>query len=277
MLPTGAVTSYIDWSAIWFTVFWLFFFYLLFYLRREDRREGYPLETDIPEKNVINPDGGLFEWIPKPKVFLLRDGTTAMAPNPARDVLEKKMTVRAEPVSRGPGMPLQPVGNPLTSGAGPAAYSLRADTPDKTVDGANKIVPMRLAKAFFVEPRDVDPRGLNVVATDGVVAGQVSDLWIDLSEDMIRYLEVKTKGGRSVLLPITMAQFRKARRVNPKASIAERVGGHEVFVDSITAAQFEGVPGTKGGGSVTLREEDQITAYFGAGHLYAKPDRLYWL
>ena len=32
--------------AIW--AFWLFFAGLVYYLRREDKREGYPLETERP-------------------------------------------------------------------------------------------------------------------------------------------------------------------------------------------------------------------------------------
>ena len=32
--------------AIW--MFWLFFAALVYYLRREDKREGYPLETERP-------------------------------------------------------------------------------------------------------------------------------------------------------------------------------------------------------------------------------------
>ncbi len=263
-MPTGALTSYFDVAALTFTAFWLVFAYSLFYLRREDRREGYPLETDIEEGNVVNPEGGLFKWIPDPKVFLLRNGDKKLAPDYAREVAEQKMKVSFERASRGPGMPWQPTGNPLTSGAGPAAWSLRSDAPDKTVNGETKIVPLRADKEFFVEPRDLDPRGLNVVATDGAVVGQVSDVWVDRSEDMIRYLEVKA-GGRMVLLPITMAQFRV------------RGAKHEVLVDSVTAEQFRNAPSPRAGSSVTLREEDQISAYFGAGHLYATPSRLFWL
>ncbi len=43
---------------------------------------------------------------------------------------------------------------------GPGAYALRADTPDLTVDGDDKIVPMRAAPSFFVANGDPDPRGM---------------------------------------------------------------------------------------------------------------------
>ncbi len=263
-MPTGALTSYFDVAALTFTAFWLVFAYSLFYLRREDRREGYPLESDIEEGNVVNPDGGLFKWIPDPKVFLLRDGRTVTAPNYERDAAERKVSVNLERASRGPGMPWQPTGNPLESGAGPAAWAMRDDNPDRTVDGEIKIVPLRADNAFYIEPRDIDPRGLGVVATDGQMVGSVRDVWVDRSEDMIRYLEVSA-GGKMVLLPITMAQF---RQIGSK---------HEVFVDSVTAEQFRAAPSPRAGNSITLREEDKISAYFGAGHLYATPGRLYWL
>ena len=61
----GAVGN-LDVAQIVLYAFWLFFFGLLFYLRREDRREGYPLESEaepgLKARDVI--------WIPRPKTFL---------------------------------------------------------------------------------------------------------------------------------------------------------------------------------------------------------------
>lgn len=37
--------KYIDGAQIALYAFWLFFFGLIIYLRREDKREGYPLES----------------------------------------------------------------------------------------------------------------------------------------------------------------------------------------------------------------------------------------
>lgn len=37
--------EYIDGATIAIYAFWLFFFGLVIYLRREDKREGYPLES----------------------------------------------------------------------------------------------------------------------------------------------------------------------------------------------------------------------------------------
>ena len=42
----GAVTGYIDVAQLVLYAFWIFFVGLIFYLRREDKREGYPLESD---------------------------------------------------------------------------------------------------------------------------------------------------------------------------------------------------------------------------------------
>lgn len=37
---------YIDTPTVLIYLFWIFFFGLIVYLRREDKREGYPLESD---------------------------------------------------------------------------------------------------------------------------------------------------------------------------------------------------------------------------------------
>lgn len=39
------VTQYIDFAQIALYAFWIFFAGLIYYLRREDKREGYPLES----------------------------------------------------------------------------------------------------------------------------------------------------------------------------------------------------------------------------------------
>lgn len=150
--------------------------------------------------------------------------------------------------------------NLMLSGMGPAAYANRANVPDLTVEGHPKIVPMRTAPSFFIEPRDPDPRGMTVVGADDVEAGVVTDLWVDRSEPQLRYLEVAVTGAaRTVLLPATMVRIStRARRVK---------------VESILARHFADVPLTALPDRVTLREEDQIMAYFAGGHLYATEAR----
>ena len=43
---TAAITGYIDVAQLVLYGFWIFFAGLIIYLRREDKREGYPLESD---------------------------------------------------------------------------------------------------------------------------------------------------------------------------------------------------------------------------------------
>ena len=45
-MEKGAITGYIDVAQVTLYVFWVFFSGLIFWLRQEDRREGYPLESD---------------------------------------------------------------------------------------------------------------------------------------------------------------------------------------------------------------------------------------
>lgn len=44
------ITEYIDFAQIALYAFWIFFAGLVFYLRREDKREGYPLHSDRTER-----------------------------------------------------------------------------------------------------------------------------------------------------------------------------------------------------------------------------------
>lgn len=254
-MHTGAITNYIDVAQIALYAFWIFFAGLIYYLRCEDKREGYPLESDRSDR--IRVQG--WPRIPKPKTFLLRDGEIRVAPrapSPAR-------SLNAAPVGPWPGAPLEPAGNAMLDGLGPAAYADRPEEPDRTVDGAIKIVPLRVATDFAVEPRDPDPRGMAVIGADGAVGGTVADLWVDRSEALIRYLEVEvraTTGVRRVLLPLNFTRVIGRRR--------------EVRVKSILGEQFAEVPGLVNPDQVTLREEDRITAYYGGGTLYASASRM---
>jgi len=254
-MQTGAITSYIDVAQLTLYAFWIFFAGLILYLRREDKREGYPLESD--RSGRVRVQG--FPPIPEPKTFLLPHGGTATAPNGKAD----SRPVRAAPVAPWPGAPLEPTGNPMLDGVGPAAYAERANVPDLTLDGRPKIVPLRVASDFVVEARDPDPRGMQVVGADGRVAGRVHDVWVDRSETLIRYLEVEVTsagGARRVLLPLNFTRISGAAR--------------QVKVKAILARHFADVPPLQNPDQVTLLEEDRITAYYAGGHLYAEPARL---
>jgi photosynthetic reaction center H subunit len=245
------LTSHLDVAQVVLYAFWIFFAGLIFHLRQEDRREGYPLESEA--------DGGLkprgFLLIPSPKTFRLHGGGTVQAPRFDVD----PRALRGTKVASWPGAPIEPMGDPMLAEIGPGAYALRADVTDKTHDGRDLIVPLRVATSFTVSAQDDDPRGLPVVGADGRVAGTISDLWVDRGECLLRYYEVETTAGNKVLLPVTFSLLDRDRR--------------RIEVEALLAHQFANVPATRDADKVTLLEEEKITAYYGAGTLYATPAR----
>lgn len=255
-MQTGAITQYVDVAQLVLYGFWIFFAGLVYYLHREDKREGYPLDSSRSERTDRMVVQG-FPAIPEPKTFRLPHGGTVEAPSGRVDEID----IAAEPSTQYSGAPLEPTGDPLRDAVGPAAYAKRSTHPDLTLDGQNRIVPMRVATDFSIAKQDPDPRGMPVYGADDLLAGTICDVWVDRSEPQIRYLEVETgNAARRVLVPIGFCRIDRLRR--------------EVLVRSITAEQFGGVPTTSNADQVSLREEDQISAYYGGGTLYATPERL---
>ena len=251
-MGTGAITGYFDVAQVTLYAFWAFFAYLIIYLRREDKREGYPLIED----GLGN--GRTEGWPPLPpaKTFRLPHGGVVYAPRPE----DPQPPISAEPTHPWPGSPLEPIGNPLLSGAGPAASALRSNEPDRTyVHGEPRILPMRVATDHYLDEESPDPRGLKAVGADGVVGGDVSDIWVDRSEMVVRYLEVTLPTGGSVLVPMPLIRVNETTR--------------KVVVRSVMGKDFAAAPKLANPDLVTLREEDQISAYFASGQLYATPDR----
>ena len=249
-MQTGAITGYIDVAQIALYVFWLFFAGLIFYLRKEDKREGYPLVTERAGQFLQG-----FPVMPSPKTFLLAGGGTVTAPR----IEPPQPSFDAQPVGPWPGAPMHPLGNPMLAGAGPGASALRADTPDLVQETLqNRIVPIRVATDHFVDEEGPDPRGQEAVGADGVVGGIVADLWIDRAECVIRYLEVTLSAGATVLVPMPLAKVDSTGRV---------------VVVSVMGSQFADAPNIANPDQVTLREEDRIQAYFASGQLYAEPSR----
>jgi photosynthetic reaction center H subunit len=252
---TTIFTSYIDLAQVVLYLFIAFFLALVYYLHRENKREGYPLENE--RSGAITVQG--FPPVPSPKTFHLADGSKVKAPraNP-----HDSRPVNATPAANFPGAPLVPNGDPMTAGVGPGAYAERQDIPDATVTGAPKIVPLRAAPSFYVDPEDPNPVGMTVVGADGAAGGVVRDVWVDQAEYLIRYYEVETgETGkkRNVLLPATLARVSGDKRV--------------VRVKSILGSQFAGVPAHKKPDMVTRLEEEKIFGFFGAGTLFATPRR----
>ncbi|MEN9316350.1 MAG: photosynthetic reaction center subunit [Pseudomonadota bacterium] len=252
-MGTGAITSYIDTAQIVLYMFWIFFFGLIYYLLRENHREGYPMDND---------SGTVMEgWpiAPPPKTYRLADGREVQVPRADDGPPDQ---INAEPTYRGAGSPIEPTGDPLLAGVGPGTWSsLRPDIPDPDAEGHPRIVPLSTRPGFGVSGKDPDPRGMTVFDARGEVAGTVRDLWIDHADMLFRYLEAEVPapggGSRRVLVPMTFA----------------RVNTQGVRVHALLAGQFAGIPATRAPDCVTLLEEERITAYFGAGLLYAEPGR----
>jgi photosynthetic reaction center H subunit len=248
----GAITEGIDVASLAINLFLLFFVGLVAYLHRESKREGYPLVNSdhTPQGN------GLF-GMPPPKTYVMADGTSMSAPH------DRDSQPFAFPEGTGLGTAAfgaQVRGAPLAAGVGPGAYTMRRDVPDVTFEGRDRIVPMRKVEHFRVAAQDLNPINAPMYGADGEGAGYCKDLWVDLSETVIRYYEVELESSkRRILVPSNMVDIDKARGA--------------LVVDALLGSQFADVPATASPDRITLREEDQIMGYFGAGYLYATPRR----
>jgi len=251
-MQTGAFTQYFDVAQVALYVFWLLFAGLIFHLSRENRREGCPVVSSLPGRVALGPPLGLAQ----PKTYLLHDGSSVVAPRHEEPEPEPK----AVPSAIWPGAPLEPTGDPMIDGVGPAAWARRTDKADVMWEtGEARIVPMRVDTAFSVAEEDPDPRGMTVIGCDGLVAGTVVDIWVDRAEAVARYLEVELPDGRRVLTPTPMVVVKRASRT--------------VVVRSITSVQFGNVPGMRNPLQVTRLEEDKIGGYYAGGTLYATAER----
>ncbi|MFO1273739.1 MAG: photosynthetic reaction center subunit H [Rubrivivax sp.] len=249
-MGTGALTAHLDVAQVVLYLFWIFFAGLVYYLVRENHREGYPMDTGRADGPVVT------GWpIPVPKTYKLAHGGEVSIPNDKVSPQE----LQAEFTQGHAGSPITPLGNPMLAGVGPGAWADRSDEPDLMLDHKPKLQPLRIATQYSVSEKDPDPRGMTVYGGDGEAAGVVTDIWMDISELIFRYLEVRVEGiGRRVLLPLPFA----------------RVTRDGVYVKAVYAKHFADVPATKRDDQVTMLEEEKISAYYGAGTLYADPRRL---
>ncbi len=254
-MSTYGLTEHFDLAFVALYVFWLFFAGLIYYLHQENKREGYPLVSDADDRGLV--EG--FPPVPAPKTYVLAH----QGPEEPKRV-ERDLTGILIRGAGFPGAPMVPTGDPMKDGVGPAAWASRADVPDLTFDEQlPKIVPLRVANGFYLAEEDPDPRGMEVVCADGKVAGVVVDAWVDRSEVLVRYLEAEVAapgGTRRVIFPMFLAVVDDRR--------------NQVRVTSVTAEQFAAAPGIRVGESITLLEEDVVSAYFAGGHMYATADRL---
>jgi photosynthetic reaction center H subunit len=244
------IVGSIDIAALTFYAFVLFFVGLVFWLRREDRREGYPLEDELTGQ--VESLGGALHTASTKSFHLPFGRGTVTAPTKGREPVE----ISARRRENFGGAPYSPTGDVFAAGVGPGAYADRAKFPDQDAHGNARIVPLSIDAGITVAPGSTDPRGLPVYGADGARAGTVSDLWVDRAEHMIRYLAVETGSG-TVLAPMAMAVVKRGA----------------VIIDAINAADFAGAPMPANPAEITRYEEERTIAYFGTGYLYANADR----
>lgn len=250
---TGTFFGEFDLASLVLWLFWVFFAILIIYIQRENMREGYPLEDD--EGNASS-NPSMFP-LPEDKTFDLPHGRGSVTV-PSGQAPERA-DIALKRVGPGNGYPLEPTGDPMVDGVGPASWAPRRDLPELDGHGHNKIVPMATKEAFSVSAGR-DPRGMPVVSGDGEVVGKVTDMWIDEPEQLVRYVSYDLDaayGGGSRLVPMTMARIKRDKMI----------------IVSLYATQFAGIPTIKTPTEVTLLEEDKISGYYGGGHLYADSKR----
>ena len=250
---TGTFFGEFDLASLAIWLFWIFFAALIFYIQRENMREGYPLENDDGTEAA---NQGPFP-VPSDKTFLLPHGrgevTVPSGQAPDRAEIALRQTSPAN------GMPLEPTGDPMIDGVGPASWAPRRDAPELTGHGHPKIIPMA-ANDSFKHAAGRDPRGLPVMSGDGEIVGKVTDMWVDEPEQLVRYLEYTLDpkwGTGNRLVPLTMA----------------RINSNHVKVRSLYGKHFATVPKHASPTQVTVLEEDKICGYYGGGTLYADASR----
>ncbi|UAB78019.1 photosynthetic reaction center subunit H [Erythrobacter sp. SCSIO 43205] len=264
------IAGLFDVAELTFILFFIFFVGLVIYLNRESRREGYPLEHEqsgIIDRGVPLSDGGK-------KTFHLPHGRGTYVPEDVpRDELSKVGNIPGKQTFGAAGAPWEPTGDAMADGMGTAAFAMREDYPDLTYEGHPRIVPIANAvHAMEIAAMDRNPVGLPVYAADKKKAGVVSDVWVDQSEHIIRYLEVTTNSGKKVLAPMPFCAVQGKSWLGGLMPIVDDQV-ELIDIEAIRADQFDSVPTVKTAGQITRLEEDKIQAYYGGGYTYALPER----
>ncbi|KAA9006877.1 photosynthetic reaction center subunit H [Histidinibacterium aquaticum] len=246
----------VDLASLSIWAFWFFFAGLIIYIQRENMREGYPLVDDDGK------DTGISGWpLPEPKILNLpHDRGQTIVPSAENERAHDRTDLKLARTAVHGGAPYEPTGDPMVDGVGPASWVPRRDAPELDAHGHPKIKPMSALPAFAVTAGN-DPRGKPVVSYDGEVVGRITDMMVDIPEALVRYLvmDLNPEGtGQTRLIPINLCRIKSDR----------------VYVQSLYAANFAGIPTAKSPDEVTLLEEEKVMAYFAGGKLYADPSRL---
>ncbi|MGB7419536.1 MAG: photosynthetic reaction center subunit H, partial [Erythrobacter sp.] len=255
------IAGVFDVAELSFILFFIFFLGLVFYLNRESRREGYPVEHE--QTGAVMPGQPLFDGTKK--IFKLPFDRGVYIPE---DVPRDPVNIPAVQAFNAPGAPWVPTGDPMADGLGPAAWAPRADYPDVTFQGHPRIVPIGDSHDLVIAPNDKTPVGLPVYGADKKLAGKDSDVWVDQSEHIIRYLEVETLSNRKVLVPMFVAAVQGKSMLGGLIPIVDDQTPL-IDVTAIRSDQFDAVPSIATPGQITRREEDQIMGFFGGGYMYA--------
>ncbi|MEX1366978.1 MAG: photosynthetic reaction center subunit H [Nannocystaceae bacterium] len=296
-MPTE-ITASIDTAQVVLYFFWIFFAGLIVWIRREDRREGYPLEHETLA--IVNNRDDI--RLPQPKEFLLPHGEgIRKAPDYERDTRD----IKAERTSPAVGYPLEPTGEAILSEVGPASYAERSDHPELShEDDRPTVLPMRVAEGFSVSAGP-DPRGWEVHGSDGAVAGKVTDIWVDRADLLIRYLEVELRddlvadepqgepeaaaeaaqsegdsegdGDESASADepaaAPAAKAKPKSRLLPIQMLSLNGRTEAVQVRALRAEHFAHVPTLKDPDQVTLLEEEKVSAFYAGGWFYSEAER----
>lgn len=252
-MAPGDLGGGVDVAQLCVVAFFLFFIGLVLTLRREDKREGYPLKDPAGRPDQLG-----FPEPPKPKVFHLMEGGLTTAPHP-----EEEEALPARPLALKPGFPLAPTADPLLGALGPAAFAQRKDEPLIMSEDKIQVLPLRLLPEWSLVWEDLDPRGMIVVGAEGTPYGTVADVWIDRSVKILRYLEIALDGveapARRVIAPIYFAD------INPRRKRVKLIG--------VPGRRLLEAPGLATGDRITAREEDRVNAFYAGAKFYAAEDR----
>ena len=245
----GNITELIDLPDAAFWTFFVLFVLLCIWLRREDKREGYPMRASpFTDEQLLG-----FPTPPPPHTYLLNEGGTLQAPH-----LYEQAPTHAVPLHGHDGTPFSPVGNPLLAGIGPGAWVKRRMGPDLTETGEEIYQPMRVMSGWAIAPGETDPIGMAVFDRRFRPIGRVVDVWIDRGSNVIRMFEVLPPPDLAVgpvLVPIYHTVIKERAR--------------EVRVTALHAHQLADIPRPARPTSITAQEHEQLNAYFAAGRFYA--------
>jgi len=241
------VVGNLDVAILCVIAFVTFFIGLLVHLRREDKREGYPVEVAGLFGRTQRAQG--FPAMPAPKLFYRpHDRGVAQAPH-----IEAPEQVRPGASLPPMSYPLDPGPDPLEEGVGAAAYTrIREALPDLDVNGEPKLISLNDHAQYYIPDGDPDPRGWALVSADEEVVGTVHDLWFNRAEFFLRYFEVSIEGA-------------EGRRLVPAFFAEALPRDRAVRATTLVAKDLRRSPIRADDSCITMREEDRLNGFYAGG------------